>query len=239
LARIRALAIPPAYEQVWICPLENGHIQATGCDARGRKQYRYHARWREVRDENKYARLLDFARELPRIRAAVRRDLRLPGTSREKILATVVAMLESTTIRIGNQEYARDNGSFGLTTLRNRHVRVRGESIQFFFQGKSGIRHSVGLRDRRIARIVRACQDLPGQQLFEYTDADQTVRKVDSADVNAYLRESREATLRLRTFVRGRARSRLPRLWLRWTRLRPKASATLASSKPSSTSPDC
>jgi DNA topoisomerase-1 len=189
LARIRALAVPPAYEDVWICPLENGHIQATGRDARGRKQYRYHARWRELRDETKYAHILDFARALPRIRRAVRRDLRRAGTPREKILAAVVHLLETTTIRVGNDEYARDNDSFGLTTLCNRHARVHGDTVTFAFRGKSGVKHAINLRDRRLARIVRACQDLPGQQLFEYTDSEGAVGTVDSSDVNAYIRD--------------------------------------------------
>jgi DNA topoisomerase-1 len=189
LSRIRALAIPPAYEDVWICPAPNGHIQATGRDARGRKQYRYHTRWREVRDDTKYGRMADFAAALPALRKRVERDLRLEGMPREKLLAAVVRLLETTTIRIGNDEYARDNHSFGLTTMRNKHASVRGGTVTFSFRGKSGIKHAIGLHDKRLARIVRACQDIPGQQLFEYVDEDGAPHNVDSSDVNAYIRE--------------------------------------------------
>jgi len=189
LARVRALAIPPAYEDVWICPTPNGHIQATGRDARGRKQYRYHPRWREVRDDTKYGRMLDFAKALPAIRKRVDKDLRLAGMPREKLLATVVRLLETTTIRIGNDEYARDNRSFGLTTLQNKHANVRGGTVTFSFRGKSGIKHAIDLRDRRLAKIVRACQEIPGQQLFEYVADDGTPHDVESSDVNAYIRE--------------------------------------------------
>ncbi len=188
LSRIRKLAIPPAYEHVWICPQPNGHIQATGRDARGRKQYRYHPRWREARDETKYHRMLDFARALPRIRKAVDRDLALPGLPREKVLATVVRLLESTRIRVGNEEYARDNGSFGLTTLRPEHVAVRGAKVRFRFRGKSGVHHDVSLEDPRLARIVKRCQDLPGEELFRYLDADKNVVSVTSEEVNDYVR---------------------------------------------------
>lgn len=189
LARIRALAIPPAWTQVWICPREDGHLQATGRDARGRKQYRYHERWREVRDESKYGRLVAFGRALPRIRRRVARDLARPGLPREKVLATVVRLLETTFIRIGNEEYARDNESFGLTTLRERQVRVEGARLRFRFRGKSGVPHEVALTEPRIARIVRHLQELPGQELFQYVDDDGGTRGIESADVNAYLKQ--------------------------------------------------
>jgi DNA topoisomerase-1 len=189
LHRIRSLVIPPAWTDVWICPSPHGHIQAVGRDARGRKQYRYHARWREVRDETKYTRMLAFARALPRIRAQVERDLGRPRLSREKVLATVVRLLEATLIRVGNEEYARTNGSFGLTTLRDRHVDVDGAEVRFSFRGKGGKEHTVGVRDRRLARIMRHLQDLPGQELFQYVDAQGERRSIDSADVNAYLHE--------------------------------------------------
>jgi DNA topoisomerase I len=189
LRRVRHLAIPPAWTDVWICSSPDGHIQATGRDARGRKQYRYHPRWRTVRDETKYARALAFARALPALRARVEEDLGRPGLPREKVLATVVRLLETTFIRVGNEEYARHNKSFGLTTLRDDHVDVRGSTLRFNFRGKGGKRHEVGITDRRVARVVRRCQDLPGQELFQYVDDDGTRRTVDSADVNAYLRE--------------------------------------------------
>jgi DNA topoisomerase I len=189
LKRIAALAIPPAWTNVWICPDENGHLQATGRDARGRKQYRYHQRWRSVRDENKYEKLIAFAHVLPRIRRRVARDLAGRGLSRERVLAAVVRLLETTLIRVGNDEYAKSNGSFGLTTMRNKHARVKGEKIRFEFRGKSGIEHEIDLADPRLARIVRQCQDLPGQELFQYLDDDGKVRDIGSADVNDYLRE--------------------------------------------------
>jgi DNA topoisomerase-1 len=189
LSRIRHLAIPPAWEGVWICPLENGHIQATGRDARGRKQYRYHERWREQRDETKFARILSFARVLPKIRRRVRRDLKRRGMSREKVLATIVRLLEGTLIRIGNDEYARQNHSYGLTTMRNRHVAVRGEKLRFTFRGKSGKQHEIGIHDRQLARIVKRCQEMPGQELFVYEDENGQVRDVGSEDVNEYVRE--------------------------------------------------
>src|SRR5688572_24737871 len=188
LARIRRLAIPPAWRNVWISTRANGHLQAVGRDARGRKQYRYHARWREARDETKYGRLLAFADALPKIRARVDADLARPGLPREKVRATVVGLLERTLIRVGNEEYARQNGSFGLTTLRARHVDVSGGTLRFRFRGKGGKSHEVGVRDPRLARIVRRCQELPGQELFQYADDDGTLRTVDSADINAYLR---------------------------------------------------
>jgi DNA topoisomerase-1 len=190
LERIRKLVIPPAWTEVWISPLPNGHIQATGRDARGRKQYRYHARWREIRDADKYGRLLEFARVLPQIRRRVARDLRKRGYPREKVLATMVQLLQKTMIRVGNEEYARENRSFGLTTLRNRHVRVRGSEIRFFFRGKSGKEHELSLRDRRLAAVVRRCEELPGQHLFQYLDEDGQRRSIDSSDVNEYIREA-------------------------------------------------
>jgi DNA topoisomerase-1 len=189
LARIRSLAIPPAYNDVWICPSPNGHIQATGRDARGRKQYRYHAKWREVRDETKYGRMLAFSEALPRIRKRLEKDLGRAGLPREKVLATVVQLLECTSIRVGNEEYARANRSFGLTTLQDRHVEVSGSSVRFEFRGKGGKKHEVSLSDRRLARIVQRCQELPGEDLFQYVD-DQGVRQsIGSGDVNDYIRE--------------------------------------------------
>ena len=189
LARIRALVIPPAWRDVWICPTPSGHIQAVGRDARGRKQYRYHARWRQTRDESKYTRMLAFARALPRIRARVDADLGRRGLPREKVLATIVRLLETTLVRVGNEEYARANRSFGLTTLRDRHVDVDGAAVRFEFRGKGGKEHAVDVRDPRVARIVRRLQDLPGQELFQYVDDEGVRRSVDSGDVNAYLRE--------------------------------------------------
>jgi DNA topoisomerase-1 len=190
LRRIRALAIPPAWTDVWICPAADGHLQATGRDARGRKQHRYHPRWREVRDETKYGRMVAFAAALPALRRKVETDMALPGLPREKVLATVVRLLETTLIRVGNEEYARQNGSVGLTTMRDRHAEIDGSTLRFQFRGKSGVRHTVEVQDRRLARIVRQCQDLPGQELFQYADADGELRAVDSADVNEYLREA-------------------------------------------------
>jgi DNA topoisomerase I len=189
LGRIRSLAIPPAWAEVWICARDDGHLQATGRDARRRKQYRYHRRWREVRDETKYGRLIPFALALPRIRRRVGRDLALPGLPREKVLATVVRLLETTRIRVGNEEYARENESFGLTTLRERQVQVRGEKLRFRFRGKSGIEHTIELTDRRLAAIVRRVRDLPGEELFRYVDEGGETRRIESEDVNAYLRE--------------------------------------------------
>jgi DNA topoisomerase-1 len=188
ILRIKRLAIPPAWTDVWICPSPAGHIQATGRDARRRKQYRYHERWRELRDENKFDRLAEFARALPKIRRRVAQDIRLPGLPRQKVLATVVRLLERTFIRIGNEEYARDNKSFGLTTIKNRHVEVKGDHLRFRFRGKSGRQHEVAITDRRIAKIVSKCQDLPGQDLFQYVSEGE-VRNVTSQDVNDYLGE--------------------------------------------------
>ena len=189
LLRIKRLAIPPAWTDVWICPSSNGHLQATGRDARRRKQYRYHERWREIRDENKFERLADFGKALPQIRKRVDHDIKLSGLPREKVLATVVRLLERTFMRIGNEEYARENKSFGLTTMKNRHVTVKGARLSFRFRGKSGRQHEVDVTDRRIAKIVAKCQDLPGQDLFQYVNGDGDVRDVTSQDVNDYLRD--------------------------------------------------
>ncbi len=189
LRRIKAIGVPPAYERVWICPHANGHLQATAFDARGRKQYRYHKKWREVRDETKYHRMIDFAAALPKIRERVEHDLALPGMQRNKVLAAVVRLLEETTIRVGNEEYAKENDSYGLTTMLNKHARVDGANVRFSFKGKSGVRHTIALRDKPLAKIIRACQDIPGQELFSYVDADGTPRDVTSSDVNDYIRE--------------------------------------------------
>ena len=200
LARIRALAIPPAWTDVWICVDENGHLQATGRDARGRKQYRYHPRWRTRRDHAKFERIVAFARLLPRIRRRVDRDLSRRTLSRDKVLAAVVRLLELTLIRVGNDEYARLNRSFGLTTMRDRHVTVRGSLVRFRFRGKSGRQHEVDLQDRRLSNVVRRCQELPGQDLFQYLDEDGERSDVTSDDVNAYLREITGADVTTRDF---------------------------------------
>jgi DNA topoisomerase-1 len=189
LRRIRSLVIPPAWEKVWICPLENGHIQATGRDARGRKQYRYHPRWREVRDETKYDKTIAFAETLPKIRAKTEEHLALRGLPREKVLATVVRLLEMTLIRVGNAEYARTNHSFGLTTMQDGHVDFDGPVMRFRFRGKSGKEHDIDVRDRRLARIVRQCQAIEGEDLFQYVDDEGHGQKIESGDVNAYLKE--------------------------------------------------
>jgi DNA topoisomerase-1 len=189
LDRIRKLAIPPAWTDVWICPTARGHIQATGRDARGRKQYRYHERWREVRDLGKYDRLIAFGRALPKLRAQIERDLARQGLPREKVLAAVIRVMEITLIRVGNEEYARANRSFGLTTLRDRHAKVGSARAVFEFRGKCGKVHRTGFSDRRLARIVKACQDLPGQRLFQYLDHEGQRHSVESTDVNAYLRD--------------------------------------------------
>ena len=190
LDRIHALAIPPAWTDVWICPKPGGHIQAVGRDQRGRKQYRYHARWTRTRDSHKYDRLIDFGRALPRLRRRIEDDLARRGLPREKVLAAVIRVMEATLIRVGNEEYARHNKSFGLTTLRDRHVKIGGSRAIFEFRGKSGKPHTTGFNDRRLARIVKACQDLPGQRLFQYLDDEGQRRAVESADVNAYIREA-------------------------------------------------
>jgi DNA topoisomerase-1 len=189
LRRIRSLVIPPAWTDVWICPDPNGHLQTTGRDTKGRKQYRYHSRWREVRDETKYTRMIAFGEALPRIRERVDHDLGLPGLPREKVVATVVRLLETTLIRIGNEEYAKTNRSYGLTTMRNRHVDVSGATLRFHFRGKSGIAHTLDINDRRVARIVKRCKELPGAELFQYIDDDGHRQSIDSGDVNAYLQE--------------------------------------------------
>lgn len=187
LIRIKSLAIPPAWENVWICPRANGHLQATGRDAKDRKQYRYHPKWRNVRDEVKFGHVLAFAEALPKIRSVTEKDLAAPGLARNKILATVVRLLEVSLIRIGNEEYAKENRSFGLSTMRNRHAQVNGSTIRFAFRGKSGVKHSIKVSDRRLARIVQKCQDLPGQHLFQYLDEEGTPKEIESEDVNAYL----------------------------------------------------
>ena len=189
IMRIRKLAIPPAYVDVWICRDRNGHLQATGRDARGRKQYRYHPRWRVVRDEAKYHRMLVFGQALPKIRAQVELDLALPDLPRRRVLAALVKLLEKTMARVGNEEYARDNQSFGLTTLRNRHTRVEGSRIRFDFRGKHGIDHHLTLQDRRLANIIKRCRELPGQHLFQFVDHDGEMHGITSDDVNQYLHE--------------------------------------------------
>lgn len=189
IKRINALAVPPAYTDVWICSDPRGHLQATGRDARGRKQYRYHARWREVRDQDKYARMIEFGKALPKLRKQLESHLALPGLDRNKIMATVISLLDTTLIRVGNTQYARDNRSYGLTTLRNRHVAVKGSAIEFHFRGKSGVEHRVSVRDKRLARIIKRCLELPGQHLFQYLDEHGERHTVSSNDVNAYLHE--------------------------------------------------
>jgi len=189
IKRFRGLAIPPAYKEVWINPDPKGHIQAVGRDARGRKQYRYHPEWRAVRDSSSFERMIEFAKALPHIRRVSAQHMKLPGMPREKVLAAVVQLLEKTLIRIGNDEYARTNHSFGLTTLKNKHAKVRGSQIEFKFRGKHGIVHSIELSDPNIAKIVRKCQDLPGQEIFEYVDDGGARHDVKSDDVNEYLRE--------------------------------------------------
>ena len=202
ISRIRRLAIPPAYTQVWICPLPHGHLQATGRDARGRKQYRYHADWRSAREASKFERLQEFGQALARIRARVQRDLvadaAAPG--RAAVLAAIVRLLDTTLLRVGNDEYARSNGSFGLTTLRTRHAAVKGSTLKLRFRGKSGVLHEVALDDPRVARIVRRCQALPGQELFQYADATGAVHAIGSADVNDYLRDASGADFTAKDF---------------------------------------
>lgn len=189
LARIKALAIPPAWQDVWISPYSNSHLQATGRDVKNRKQYRYHAQWRAVRDEVKYEHMINFGLHLPIIRQRVNEDLTKPALSKEKVLATIIYLLENTMIRIGNDEYAKSNKSFGLTTLRNRHVEISGNRVQFKFRGKSRVEHSVSLQDVRIARIIKRMLDIPGQELFQYLDQDGNRHSVSSTDVNGYLKE--------------------------------------------------
>ena len=203
LSRIRQLAIPPAYRDVWICPLANGHLQATGFDARGRKQYRYHADWRALKDETKFDRLEAFGRAVPKIRSRVARDLRArprAPLSREVVLATLVRLLDTTFLRVGNEEYANSNGSYGLTTLRNQHADVRGASLKLRFRGKSGVMHEARLNDPRVSKVVRRCQQLPGQELFQYQTVDGVVRGISSTDVNEYLRDIADADFTAKDF---------------------------------------
>lgn len=189
LERIKAIGIPPAYDRVWISPYTNGHIQATGYDAKGRKQYRYHTKWRSVRNETKFQHILQFGDALPTIRATLKKHMALPGLSRDKVMATVVSLLEKTLIRVGNSSYAKNNESYGLTTLRRKHVKVTKDTIHFEFTGKSGKAWQLSLDDKRIAKVVRQCADMPGYELFKYVDDEGVKRDVTSADVNAYLRE--------------------------------------------------
>jgi len=200
MRRIRSLVIPPAWTNVWICPSPNGHLQATGRDARGRKQSRYHPRWSTVRDETKYERMALFGTALPKIRERVEQDLALPGMPREKLLAAIVRLLETTFIRVGNSEYAKQNGSYGLTTLRNKHVSVKGTTVTFDFKGKSGVEHSIDLQDRRLAAIIKRCQDMPGYELFQYLDPEGERHSIDAADVNDYLRQITEQDFTAKDF---------------------------------------
>lgn len=200
LRRIAALAIPPAWTRVWICSNPAGHLQATGRDAKGRKQYRYHARWREARDASKYGAMIEFARALPKIRRRCAEDASKPGLPREKVLALIVQLLEKTLIRVGNDEYARNTESFGLTTIHDNHVQVQGASVRFKFRGKSGVRHEIDLRDRALARLIKQLQDLPGQELFQYVAEDGSVVDIGSADVNEYLREITGQTFTAKDF---------------------------------------
>jgi DNA topoisomerase I len=225
LARFRAIVIPPAWTDVWICPSANGHIQAVGRDARGRKQYRYHAAWRRVRDRTKFDRIVELARRLPTIRRRVRRDLARPGLPREKVLAAVVRILEGTQIRVGNREYARENGSFGATTLRNRHVRVTGERLRFRFVGKGGKTNEMELRDGKLARIVRRCQELPGQELFQFVDDDGRVQTIGSSDVNVYLKEISGDEFTAKDLRTWSATARMAKRLARLARARSRASA--------------
>jgi DNA topoisomerase-1 len=200
LKRIRKLAIPPAWTDVWICAKPNGHLQATGRDARGRKQYRYHAAFREVRESTKYEHMVEFANSLPAIRRTLAEHMTLRGLPREKVLATVVHLLETTLIRVGNDSYAKDNKSYGLTTLQNNHVEVKGTELKFHFKGKSGKTWQLRIKNRRAAKIVRACQELPGQELFQYIDEDGVLRDVTSSDVNAYLKEITQRDITAKDF---------------------------------------
>jgi DNA topoisomerase-1 len=222
VARIRKIAIPPAWTDVWISPSPLGHIQAMGRDAKGRKQYRYHADWRTVRDETKYGQLAAFGRMLPTIRRRVQRDLGLKGLPREKVLATVVELLDRTMMRVGNEEYARANQSFGLTTLRDRHVKLTGPTIRLRFRGKSGKDHEIHVVDKRLAKIVKACQDVPGQELFQYVEEGGETRSVGSADVNAYLREIAGDDVSAKVFRTWAGTVRA----LEWLRLVPAEAAT-------------
>ena len=217
LQRIRALAIPPAYEAVWICTRSNGHLQATGRDARGRKQYRYHPAWRQARDAGKFERMLEFGAALPRIRARVKADLALPaGTAprRATVLATLVRLLDTTLVRVGNDEYARTNRSFGLTTLRNRHAAGKGSRQLLRFRGKSGVEHEVALDDACVARVVRRCQAMPGQDLFQYEDEEGVARSVGSAEVNDYIREASGAEFTAKDFRTWHGSAHALDLWV-------------------------
>lgn len=201
IERINKLAIPPAYKNVWICPYPNGHLQATGYDARRRKQYRYHPLWNQISQEEKFSHLMDFAKHLPKIRSAVRKDLELVGTQRRKVIAAVVWLLENTLIRIGNEEYERDNKSFGLTTLKNRHASVSYKNnIVFQFKGKSGVYHNVSIKNKKVARIVRRCKEIPGQDLFQYYDEEKVIQTISSQDVNEYLQEITGAEITAKDF---------------------------------------
>lgn len=200
LGRIRSLVIPPAWQNVWVCTNPRGHLQVTGRDARGRKQSRYHPRWREVRDETKYERMTIFGAALPGIREQVQRDLSLSEMPRRKVLAAIVRLMEVALIRVGNEEYARENHSYGLTTMRNKHVQVEGVTVSFKFQGKSGVRHTIDINDRRLARIIQRCQDIPGYELFQYIDGDGNHHSVEPADVNEYLRAISEQDFTAKDF---------------------------------------
>jgi len=189
LARIRSLVLPPAWKDVWICAKENGHLQATGIDARGRKQYRYHPLWNQLRNQTKFYRMIDFGKALPQIRKAIKKDLARPGLVKEKVLATIVALMERTSIRIGNEEYEKANGSIGLTTMKNKHVEVKGRSLKFSFIGKKGKEHLISIKSKRLSRIVRHCRELPGKELFQYYDEEGVRQPVDSGMVNEYIRE--------------------------------------------------
>ena len=200
IERINKLAIPPAYESVWISPHHNGHLQATGYDSKKRKQYRYHSLWIKVSQEEKFDQLINFAKNLPKIRNRIRADLALPGYSRQKILAVVVWLLENTLIRIGNEEYEKENKSYGLTTLKNRHAEVIKEKITFRFRGKSGVDHKISIRNKRVARIIRRCKEIPGQDLFEYFDENREVQTISSEDVNSYLQEVTKTEITAKDF---------------------------------------
>ena len=200
VGRIQSIGIPPAYEKVWISPWANGHIQATGLDVRGRKQYRYHTKWREIRDQNKFEHILHFAAALPAIREQINRDLKLDGMPRAKVLASITRLLEKTLIRVGNEEYAKSNESYGLTTLRRKHVKVTGDHIRFHFMGKSGKEWDLSIDDHKVARIMKKCSELPGHELFKYIDENKSVHEISSADVNGYLKEITQQDITAKDF---------------------------------------